>query len=91
VLLLALLIGRAVRAARCQADPQHRTLMLAIAADLVAEALLQNLFNAVYHATVLILVLCLAVATSSRAAAGSAEAARGSPALHPCPPIPETA
>jgi O-antigen ligase len=91
VLLLALLVGRAVCAARHEADPQHRTLMLAIAADLVAEALLQNLFNAVYHATVLILVLSLAVATSSGSAAGSFKGARGAPALHPCPPTPETA
>jgi len=63
-LLIGLLVRRAVRAARDADDPVRRTLMLAIAADLVAEALLQNLLNAVYHATVLILVLCLAVATT---------------------------
>lgn len=64
-LLLALLVRRAVRAAR-EADPVRRTLLLAIAADLLAEAALQNLFNAVYHATVLILILCLAAADASR-------------------------
>lgn len=64
VLLLGLLVRRAVRAARAEPDPMRRTLMLAIAADLVAESLLQNLFNAVYQATVLILVLTLTVATS---------------------------
>lgn len=70
VLLLGLLVRRAVVAARDEADPQRRALMLAIAADLVAEALLQNLLNAIYHATVLILVLSLAVATTrSRASA----------------------
>ena len=43
-----------------------RALILAIAADLIAEACLQNLLNAVYHATVLILILCLAVAATRR-------------------------
>lgn len=64
VLLLGLLVRRAVVAARDEADPLRRALMLAIAADLVAEALLQNLLNAIYHATVLILVLSLTVATT---------------------------
>ena len=41
-------------------------LILAIAADLVAEACLQNLLNAVYHATVLILVLTLAATMAGR-------------------------
>ena len=45
VLLLALLVRRAVRAARDEADPVLRALMLAIAADLVAEACLQNLLQ----------------------------------------------
>ena len=66
VLLLALLVRRALRAARLSDDPMLRALMLVIAADLVAEALLQNLLNAVYHATVLILILSLAVATARR-------------------------
>lgn len=47
--------------------------MLVIAADLVAGALLQNLFNAVYHLTVLVLILCLASETS--------EARQASPGL----------
>ena len=66
VLLLTVLVRRAVRAARDAADPVLRALILAIAADLIAEACLQNLLNAVYHATVLILILCLAVAASRR-------------------------
>lgn len=64
VLLLGLLVRRAARAARREADPVRRTLLLAVAADLVAEALLQNLLNAIYHATVLILVLSLTAATT---------------------------
>lgn len=73
VLLLGLLVRRALRAARREPDPVRRALMLAIAADLVAEALLQNLLNAVYHATVLILVLSLAVATTRAEATGAPE------------------
>lgn len=64
VLLLGLLVRRAVLAARREVDPVRRTLLLAIAADLVAESLLQNLLNAIYHATVLILVLSLVAATA---------------------------
>ena len=66
VLLLTVLVRRAVRAARDAADPVLRAMILAIAADLIAEACLQNLLNAVYHATVLILILCLAVAATRR-------------------------
>ena len=64
VLLLAVLLQRAIRAAREPIDPVLRALILVIAADLVAEACLQNLLNAVYHATVLVLILCLAVAAA---------------------------
>ena len=65
-LLLALLMRRGVQAARDSADPVLRALILAIVADLVAEACLQNLLNAVYHATVLVLILGLAVAGGRR-------------------------
>lgn len=80
-LLLTLLVRRAIRTARHADDPMLRALMLAIAADLIAETLLQNLLNAVYHATVLVLILCLAVAATRR------ERVRepGSAALHPAP------
>lgn len=64
VLLLALLVRRALRAAALTDDPCRRATMLVIAADLVAESMFQNLFNAVYHATVLILILSLTIATS---------------------------
>lgn len=68
VLLLALLLRRAIRAARVEPDPMLRAMMLAIAADLLAEACLQNLLNAVYHATVLILILSLVTARACRPA-----------------------
>lgn len=58
--LAILLVGRAIRAARRADAPERRMLLLVIAADLIAELCLQNLLNAVYHATVLILILCLA-------------------------------
>ena len=77
VLLLALLVRRALRAARGEVDPVRRALMLAIAADLVAEACLQNLLNAIYHATVLILILSLAVAATRRPVARDARRADG--------------
>ncbi len=51
----------------------RRTLLLAIAADLVAESLLQNLLNAIYHATVLVLVLSLVAATAPGPGAVRAE------------------
>jgi O-antigen ligase len=60
VLLLTLAVRRAVRTASSGIEPVRRALVLAIAADLVAEALLQNLLNAIYHATVLFLLLTLA-------------------------------
>ena len=65
-LLLVVLLRRTVRAARAGSEPVLRALMLAIMADLVAEACLQNLLNAVYHATVLILILGVAVAVATR-------------------------
>ncbi len=76
VLLLGLLVRRAALAARREPDLARRTILLAVAADLVAEALLQNLLNAIYHATVLVLVLSLTAATAPRAA-GAAEAEPG--------------
>ena len=75
-LLLALLVRRATRAARATDDPMLRALVLAIAADLIAETLLQNFLNAVYHATVLILILCLAVASARRSSRPAAWASQ---------------
>ena len=50
----------ALRAAAADGQAPRRMLTLAIAADLVAETCLQNLFNAIYHATVLVTFLALA-------------------------------
>jgi hypothetical protein len=61
VLLVGLLVRSALLAAAREGDPVRRTLALAVAADIVAEASLQNLLNAVYHATVLVAFLALAV------------------------------
>lgn len=68
LLLVGVLVRTALRAAAVERVPERKALMLVIAADIVAEAGLQNLFNAVHHATVLILFLALAAA-SGRAAA----------------------
>jgi O-antigen ligase len=81
-LLLIVLVRRALHAARATADPVLRALILAVAADLIAEACLQNLLNAVYHATVLVLILCLAVAAVRRPGAAAATAA-AIPLAHP--------
>ena len=65
-LLILTLIGwvarRAVVAARVESDPLRRTLMLAVAADLVAQCLLQNYLNGVYQATVLLLLFAATAA-----------------------------
>jgi hypothetical protein len=43
---------------------ERRVLLLAVAADLLAEASLQNILNAVYHATVLVIFLAVAAAAT---------------------------
>ena len=57
-LLLFTLVRTALMAA-ADAPAVRRALLLALASDLIAESLFQNLFNAIYHATVLVLLLCL--------------------------------
>ena len=57
-LLVLTLVRTALRGA-VGAAPARRALLLVLASDLVAESLFQNLFNAVYHATVLVLLVCL--------------------------------
>ncbi|MEK0083423.1 hypothetical protein [Benzoatithermus flavus] len=86
VLLLSLLVHRAVRAARAEAEPVRRALVCAIAADLVTEACLQNLFNAVYHATVLILTLSLTIAAGQRQRADDATERTPAPFRPPTAP-----
>jgi hypothetical protein len=66
LMLLLLVVGEALRRARRRAlvtdDPVERVLLLAIAADMLAQCLLQNYFNSVYHATVMLLLLGLLAA-----------------------------
>lgn len=57
LVLMAEVVRRAARRARETADPVERTLVLAIAADMLTQCLLQNYFNSVYHATVMFLLL----------------------------------
>jgi O-antigen ligase len=89
LLLVGALARTALRAAARDAgggDPARRTLLLAIAADIVAEACLQNLFNAVHHATVLVVFLALAAAAtrgSGRAPAPATNRPGQVPALAP--------
>lgn len=82
LLLVATLVRTALRSARRDPDPVRRTLALAVAADLVAEACLQNLLNAIYHATVLVIFLGLAAAAAGArgATAGAAPRPAAAPA-----------
>jgi hypothetical protein len=58
VLILVLEVARrCLRRARCTPDPLERALLLAITADMIVQCLLQNYFNSVYHATVLLLLV----------------------------------
>ncbi len=65
VVLIAEALRRAARRARATDDPVERVLLLAIAADLVTQCLVQNYFNSVYHATVLLLLLGVLAATEA--------------------------
>jgi O-antigen ligase len=73
LLLVAVLVVEAVRRARrcalAAADPVVRVLVLAIAADMIVQCLLQNYFNTVYHATVLLMLLGMLAAETPSAAA----------------------
>ncbi len=60
------------RAVRVTADPVERALLLAITADLLTQCLLQNYFNSVYHATVMVMLVgMLAAAEDDRPAAAA--------------------
>ena len=62
-------VRRAARRARVTADPVERVLLLALAADLLTRCLLQNYFNSVYHATVMVMLVgMLAAAEEERPA-----------------------
>jgi uncharacterized membrane protein YoaK (UPF0700 family) len=64
-------VRRAARRARVTADPVERVLLLALAADLLTQCLLQNYFNSVYHATVMVMLVgMLAAGEEERPVAG---------------------
>lgn len=67
LLLLSWLTRRALLAARHETDQLRRAMQLAIPADMIAQSLLQNYLNGIYHATAMILLL--AVITEPRATA----------------------
>ncbi len=83
LILVLLVVGEALRRARRRAlvtdDPVERVLLLAIAADMLAQCLLQNYFNSVYHATVMLLLLGLLAAGDE---GGSAKGGSASPGPH---------
>lgn len=65
--LLTLLVRRAWQAARTADSPLAADLALVLAADLVAESLLQNLLNSVYQATTFTLLVAILAARPERA------------------------
>lgn len=66
LILMAETLRRAVRRARATADPVERALLLAIAADMLTQCLLQNYFNGIYHATMMLLLVSLLAAKPCR-------------------------
>lgn len=65
--LLALLVRRAWQAARMADSPLAADLALVLAADLIAESLLQNLLNSVYQATTFVLLIAILAARPTHA------------------------
>lgn len=84
LLLVAGVVVRAVGAARATDDPLRRVVLLALAADLTAQSLLQNYFHSIYLATATVLTLAvLAVQVRKEAEEGPRRAAaEPSPAPH---------
>ncbi len=72
LILIIEVVRRARRRAMATADPVERVIVLAIAADMLVQCLLQNYFNSVYHATVLLMILGMLAAADDRPAEGSA-------------------
>ncbi|MEZ5823498.1 MAG: O-antigen ligase family protein [Geminicoccaceae bacterium] len=56
-LLVLAMTGRAVRSARTACDERERIVILVLAADMIAQSLLQNHFNMVYHSSMTMLLL----------------------------------
>ena len=63
--LLAYITQTAFRCARDAGDPLRRDLLLVLAADVVAESLLQNFFNGIYQATAFLLLIGILAAPLS--------------------------
>ena len=76
VVLVGWLTHRALQVARVTPDPLARSLALALIADLIAQSLLQNYFNAIYQATVAVLLLCI-LAEREHARSRAAEMSSG--------------
>lgn len=73
------LVGRTLRFARHCPCPRARLLALAIAADLLAQSLLQNYFNNIYHATVMTAILSMLLASSQLAGQPPSQGAEPAP------------
>lgn len=72
LVLIVEVIRRARRRAMTTADPVERVIVLAIAADMLVQCLLQNYFNSVYHATVLLMILGMLAAADDDPGEGRA-------------------
>lgn len=59
--LIGSLVFRALRHANATSSGLSGHLALAIVADMIAQSLLQNYFNTIYHATVMTMLLCLLI------------------------------
>ena len=81
LVLLGGVVRGAIVAARREADVLRRALLLAIAADLVAQCLLQNYLNDVYQATVLLLFFAMLGAAPKTAAPGISAPRGGSQSM----------
>jgi hypothetical protein len=80
LLLLGWLTWRACRAARHDSLAPRRALMLAITADMLAQAAFQNYFNSIYHATGMLILLVVAILQAEDEAA-----LHGTPVVEPVP------
>lgn len=81
LVLVAGVVARALRAARRADDPLRRVLLVALAADLTAQSLLQNYFHSIYLATATVLAITV-LAVHVR---NEAEDAAAQPAAAPAP------
>ena len=70
LMMISLLVGgmtvRALRSARTATDPRLRMLVLVLAADMLAQSLLQNHFNMIYHSSMTMLILAMLTIPDAR-------------------------